>query len=352
VGFIKGYSWGMNARRGDLLSKEAEESMKALADTGTQWVTIVFVAQMPAWNKPEIVWDGDDPALVTDAEIRHAIALARANHLKVILKPMVDFAAAKPQKPRWAIDFRTGGDADGGFDPNISAVGHQDANKVGRVDEAAWKTWWSNYDAYLLHSARLAQEANCEMFCVGCELKSTERFEAQWREAIRKARGIYKGPLVYNTMMEGAMWDIKWWDAVDVLGISVYSWRPDANDTSVEAQAAYWSKWRDGLRALALRMHKPIFFIESGCRSAHGASKMSGDFTHWEWPYDGDEQARFYEAAFRVFWDEPWFCGYSWWDWKVKLYKKEDASLNKEFVIYGKPAEQVLRTWYAKNRED
>jgi hypothetical protein len=77
---------------------------------------------------------------------------------------------------------------------------------------------------------------------------------------------------------------------------------------------------------------------------------MSGEFTHWEWPYDGQEQANFYEAAFKVFWDEPWFIGYSWWDWKVKLYKKEDAEKNKEFCCYGKPAEQVLRTWYAKER--
>ena len=78
---------------------------------------------------------------------------------------------------------------------------------------------------------------------------------------------------------------------------------------------------------------------------------MSGDFTHWEWPYDGEEQARFYEAAFQVFWDEPWFCGYSWWDWKVKPYRKEEAGRNLEFYIYGKPAEAVLRAWYAKERK-
>jgi hypothetical protein len=333
VGFVKGYSWGINARRGDFQGKEAEESMKALADTGTQWVTLVYVAHMPAWNKPEILWGDKDPEMVSDADIARAIALARDNKLKVILKPMIDLSSkADPQKPRWAIGFKAGG---------------PDGNKD---DAGAWKAWWSNYEAYLVRQARLAQEANCEMFCVGCELKSTERFEAPWRDVIRKTREVYKGPLVYNTMMEGAMWDIRWWDAVDVLGISAYSWRPEANDTSVEAQVAYWTKWRDGLRALAIKTHKPIFFIETGCRSARGASKMSGDFTHWEWPYDGEEQARFYEAILRVFWDEPWFCGYSWWDWKVKLYKKEDAARNKEFVAYGKPAEGVLRAWYAKNR--
>ena len=335
VGFIKGYSWGYNSGPGDYQTQAAEQSMAALADTGTQWITLAYMAHMPAWNKPEILWGERDPDMVTDADIRRAIALARSHGMKVILKPMVDMSPkAKPVKFRHEINFKTPG-------PDGNA----------RDDEAAWKAWWSNYEAYLLHHARLAAEANCEMLCVGCELKSTERFEAQWREVIRKSREVYKGPLVYNMMMDGTMWEIRWWDAVDVLGLSAYSWRPEANDTSVAAQVAYWTKWRDGLKALSLKTKRPIFFIETGCRSARGASKTSGDFTHWEWPYDGEEQARFYEAAFQVFWDEPWFCGYSWWDWKVKPYKKEEAGRNQEFYIYGKPAEQVLRAWYAKERK-
>lgn len=329
VGFIKGYTWGWNSKRGDYLGDAAAESMKLLAETGTQWVTIAYMCHMPAWNKPEILWGPNDPAMVADDEIRRAVKLARGLKLKVILKPVVDLAPGAPEgKWRGTIDFTT---------PD------------GQADQAAWQLWWKNYEAYLLHHAALAQEVRAEMLCIGCEMKTTERFETQWRALIKKIRQVYQGPLVYNAVLD-KLWDIRWWDAVDLLGISAYSWHPEKPDPSVDAQVAYWTKWRDGLRALSAKTGKPIFFIEMGCRSARGSAAMSGEFTHWEWPYDGQEQANFYEAAFRVFWDEPWFCGYSWWDWKVKLYKKEEAELNKEFCIYGKPAEQVLRTWYAKER--
>ncbi|NLX59772.1 MAG: glycosyl hydrolase family 53 [Phycisphaerae bacterium] len=330
VGFIKGYTWGWNSVRGDYLGKPAEDSMKALAETGVNWTTIAYAAHLPVWNEPRLVYGEADPKMPSDDEIRRAIQLARKHRLKVCLKPVVNEGPDAP-KGQWrgTIDFKT---------PD------------GKTDAAAWEIWWTAYDAYILHHARIAQETGCELFCIGCEMKSTERFTEHWRGLIRKVRDIYTGPLVYNAVLD-KLWDIQWWDAVDILGISAYSWHPEQPDSSVEAQVAYWTKWRTGLRALAAKTGKPIFFIEIGCRSARGAAAMSGDFTHWEWPYDGEEQARFYEAAFRVFWNEPWFCGYSWWDWKVKLYKKDEADQNKEFVIYGKPAEQVLRTWYAKERK-
>lgn len=329
VGFIKGYTWGWNSGRGDYLGEAPAESMKLLAETGTQWVTIAYMCHMPAWNKPEILWGDRDPTMVADDEIRRAVKLARDLKLKVILKPVVDLAPGFPEgKWRGTIDFTT---------PD------------GKADEAAWQAWWKNYQAYILHHAALAQELRAELFCIGCEMRTTERFERQWRDLIQKVRQVYRGPLVYNGCLE-TMWEVRWWDAVDLLGVSAYSWHPDQTDPSVEALVAYWTKWRDNFRLLVAKVKKPVFFIEIGCRSARGAAAMSGDFTHWEWPYDGQEQANFYEAAFRVFWDEPWFCGYSWWDWKVKLYKKEDADKNKEFCIYAKPAETTLRTWYAKPR--
>ncbi len=289
---------------------------------------LAYSARMPAWNKPEILWGERYPAMVSDEEIRHAIKLAREHKLKVILKPVID--PPPDGKPRWAINFQTSGTSNSD-------------------DAVAWKAWWANYTAYVLWHAKIAQDTGCELFCIGCELRSTERFAEQWRELIRQVREVYTGPLVYNGCLE-TMWDVTWWDAVDILGISLYAWHPDQPDSSVEAQAVYFKKLRTGLRVLAAKTGRPILFSEIGCRSARGAAAMSGDFTHWEWPYDGEEQARFYEAAFQVFWDEPWFCGYSWWDWKVHLYPKAAADQNKEFVIYGKPAEQVLRTWYAKER--
>ena len=43
--------------------------------------------------------------------------------------------------------------------------------------------------------------------------------------------------------------------------------------------------------------------------------------------------------------------GWCWWEWPAHLYNKEDAANDREFCIYGKQAEGVLREWYAKPRE-
>ena len=330
VGFVKGYTWGWNSSRGDYLTPAAAESMKALAATGTQWITLAYDAHMPAWNKPEILWGNNDPTMVSEDEIRHAIQMARELKLKIILKPVVDLAAGAPNgKWRGTIEFTTA---------------------AGQTDEQAWETWWNNYEAYLLRHAKIAQATGCEMLCVGCELETTERFEARWRGLIKKVREVYKGPVVYNATF-GTIWKVAWWDAVDIVGISAYWWLDTKADSSLEQMMKSWQPILAGMRHLSLKVKRPIFFIEIGCRSARGGSSMPGDFSHWEWPYDGDEQARYYEAALRTFWDEPWFCGYTWWDWKVKLETPAAAAVNKEFYAYGKPAEKVLRQWYAKERQ-
>ena len=65
-------------------------------------------------------------------------------------------------------------------------------------------------------------------------------------------------------------------------------------------------------------------------------------------PIDQAEQANYYQAQFQTFWNEPWFMGWCWWQWPAHLYKKEDAARDREFCIYGKQAEGVVREWYAK----
>ena len=62
------------------------------------------------------------------------------------------------------------------------------------------------------------------------------------------------------------------------------------------------------------------------------------------------KSANFYEAALQTFWDEPWFLGYAWWDWPARLYSEEAAGEHRGFCVYGKPAEKVVRGWYAKSR--
>ena len=324
VGFIKGYAWGFTGRRGSYAAPEAADSMRRMAAAGVQWAVISFAAIMPSPSAPEVPFGDRHAAMVTDAEIRHAIQLARQNGLKVCLKPMVNCQ-------------------DGTWRANIAFK-----TSAGRVDTAAWAAWWQNYGAFLLHYAAIAQGTRCELLCLGCEMNSTESFVQEWRALIARVRRVYSGPLIYdaNHGREGL---VAWWDAVDIIGISAYYPLGVKDDTSAAQLTASWTAIRERLRLLTAKWNRPICFVETGCPSARRAARTPWSAAR-DAPVDLDEQARYYATSCQVFWDEPWFCGYGWWDWPAKLYPPEQAVTNRGFCVYGKPAEQVLRQWYAKPR--
>jgi len=322
VGFIKGYTWGFTGRRGSYAAPEAADSMRRMAAAGVQWVVLAFAAIMPSPSKPELPFGDRAAIMVTDAEVRHAVQLAREHGLKVCLKPMVNC-----QDGTWRahIGFKTA---------------------AGRVDQTAWATWWRNYGEFLLHYATMAQATKCELLCLGCEMSSTEPFEQEWRALIAQVRRVYSGPLIYDTN-HGREEHVAWWDAVDIIGISAYYPLGVKDDTSAEQLTVSWTAIRDRLRPLAAKWQRPICFIETGCQSVRLAARTPWGAAHTA-PLDLDEQARYYASACQVFWTEPWFCGFGWWDWPPKLYSPEQAATDRGFCVYGKPAEQVLRQWYAK----
>jgi len=341
TGFIKGHSWGWVGTRGQYLGDAPAESMKKLAETNANWVCIAFGAEM---NKPDdtnILWGEDDPCMVTDNEIRRAIELARKNNLKVILKPTVN---VRDGTWRGYIQFK---------------------NPDGKtIDVNAWGQWWGNFNRFILHYAQIAKETNCEMLCLGCEMGTTEPFVDRWRNLIAEVRKVYPGAITYNAN-HGNENKVRWWDATDVIGISGYyaigvddeqAAKKDPNkvlvsDTSVEALKRRVLPIKENLRKVSQRYDRPVFFIELGMCSAKGCS--AAPFTHNDpntMIYDGDEQARFYQAMLEAFWDEPWFIGYAWWDWHTDLYSLEKAKTDTTFCIYGKPAEKVVKEWYSKPR--
>lgn len=340
TGFIKGFTWGWTGWRGQYLGDEPADSMKKLAETNTEWVCISFGADMEKPDIPVIQWGDSYQRMATDAEIRRAIQLARDNNLKIILKPVVNV-----------------------YDGTWRAwIKFNDASGV--KDMAKWDKWWSDFRAFLIHYAKIAQETKCEMLCLGCEMESTEEFEYRWRNLIIEMRQIYDGPITYN-FNHGREGFINWLDAVDIIGVSAYypvgtddvelALKDDlskipASDTSVAAQKRRWIPIRNDLEKLSKKVNRPVFFIELGLCSAKGCSAAPWTHEDPNMIYDADEQARFYQAAFETFWNEPWFIGYAWWEWSARLYKKEDAATNIGFGIYGKPAEAILRQWYGKER--
>ena len=112
---------------------------------------------------------------------------------------------------------------------------------------------------------------------------------------------------------------------------------------------------RNRLAQISAKWHKPILFIETGVLNARGFARYPWSHAdeHPESPIDEQEQANFYEAMCQVFWNEPWFIGFTWWDWPAQISdaarsSAEPGTQRRTFSVNGKKAEEVLRTWYAK----
>jgi hypothetical protein len=362
LGFVKGHSWGWVGSRGEYAGPAAADSMRKLADTGANFVCIAFGATMRSPTTPDFTWGDANRRMVADAELRRAIALARENNLKVIVKPVVNCADGTWRA--WIKFFRpvTAEERAAGVTGEMDPWSEAPTLREGEVrDLAKWDRWWTNYREFLLHYARIAQEEKAEMFCLGCEMNSTEEFEDRWRETIADVRDVYDGVLTYDCN-HGRESQVAWWDAVDVLSVSAYYQvsPPDGQSldeavkqtTPKQEIAAQLNERKQELAGLAAKYKKPILFIETGVTNVRGCARYPWSHPDEKLgdPLDQEEQVNYYEAMFETFWDEPWFMGFAWWDWPARLYDRDVAARHRGFCIYGKAAEAVVRLWYAKPR--
>lgn len=333
--FIKGHTLIVPYLDANATAK-LRESMEKLAQTNADTVCLAIMSEMETFNTPDIRWGKE--VNFPDEMLLEAIQIARDNNLKIVLKPMVN---CKDTIWRAWIEF---------------------TDDAGRQDLAAWGKWWDEYSRFILHYVKIAEQTRCEMVCLGCEMSSTEPFETRWRQLIHDTRRIYNGLLTYN-VNHGKQDDVRFWDALDVIGMSGYYYlgyymqmagikgadKPDYQVTLDDLRIA-WKPIRQELKQTSEKWKKPVFFIECGVCSAEGVSRTPWQHSSPELVYDGQEQADFYQAVFETFWNEPWFMGFTWWAWPPALYSCQDVEKQVNFEIYCKPAEDVVKKWYAEER--
>jgi hypothetical protein len=93
------------------------------------------------------------------------------------------------------------------------------------------------------------------------------------------------------------------------------------------------------------RVHKPVILLEAGWCSLSNAAKDSWDYTQEQLPADNDLQKKLYEAFFESWWDKPDLAGMIVWE----MHPGGDST-GKGYTPQGKPAEDVMRQWFAKPR--
>lgn len=82
--FLKGMTYGWGSKRGEYRTEYAEDSMRKLAETGSEWIALSFWTWQDTVHSTEIHYDYG--YTVTDRDLAHAVQLAKQLGLKVCLK--------------------------------------------------------------------------------------------------------------------------------------------------------------------------------------------------------------------------------------------------------------------------
>jgi hypothetical protein len=277
---------------------------------GVEWVALIA-----DWFQAErdSIRIAPDPARSpSDESLRRAFRRARAAGLRVLLKPQLDLH------------------------------GEGWRGEIAFSKEADWRAWLASYRAFLLHYADLAREEGAEILCIGVELDATRHREADWRALAAAARERFPGRLTFAANW-GREDDIRFWDALDYVGVDAYFPLADEPGRSSTELARGWAPHRKRLARLAARSRKPVLLTEIGFRSVPRAAVEP-----WEWqrqePPDLEAQARLYRATLDALGKEPWLAGIFWWHWRVR--PPADPAADTDYTPQGKPAWEALRRFY------
>ena len=140
-------------------------------------------------------------------------------------------------------------------------------------EEAHWQRFFNDYTRWMVVQAKMAQAGGAEIFSMGLEYKLMEHREEDWRKVIAAVRKVYKGKILYS-----ANWDtydkVKFWDALDYIGIQAYFPISQKTDPSEEELVQGWKKVLTTLEKFSNQHKKPIIFTELGYNySAQAAAK-------------------------------------------------------------------------------
>lgn len=230
--------------------------------------------------------------------------------------------------------------------PHVWVVGQGWPGDFDLKTEKEWLIWESSYEKYILALAKVAQEKEVDLFCVGTEYrKAVVKRPKFWKSLIQKVKGIYTGKLTY-----ASNWDnfhlVTFWSELDYIGIDAYFPLSREAKPQLATLKKNWNPIRKQLKQLSEKEGRPILFTEYGYKSIEYAT--SG---HWNYKEDTvktsmQNQADAYAAFFETVWQEDWMHGGFLWKWHIHEGEKIGGTSNRRYTPQGKPSETIIREWY------
>jgi len=213
-------------------------------------------------------------------------------------------------------------------------------------NEEHWLVLEDAYTKFILLYAKLAQDINAELFCIGTELeKFIELRPAYWNRLIKKIKKIYKGKLTY-----AANWDAfkrtPFWNDLDYIGVNAYFPVSNKKTPTVDACLEGWKQHENVIKKISKKYNKPIIFTEFGYRSVDytGKEPWKSDRSMTSINIDGQSNAT--KALFKTFWSEDWFARGFIWKW-FHNHKNVGGETNNQFTPQNKPVETIIRNQFA-----
>jgi hypothetical protein len=305
----------------EYLGQSSSDSLSRVAATGANWVAIDPSQYMNTVTSNAMAPEnGGAGRTASDTAVAKAIDDAHARGLKVMLKPHIDIS---------------------------------DGNSRWDIRPTNPSRWFGNYKNMMVSYGTLAEAHHVELVAVGTELvtMSGPEYSGYWTDVIAGVHSVYGGPITYAASTTECDY-LSFADQLDYLGLDVYFPLSDSAEPTLDELIAGWTdyhgyygvgNWVSSVEQCQANFNKPVIFTELGFRSVRYVG-----LSPWDWSagvYDGNNQARAYEAAFRVLGNKPWLAGVFWWDWMPGA--DTGGPGNTDYTIVDKPAEDVVKTWFA-----
>lgn len=298
--------------------KIEQKHVDPLIENHISWAAVIPYAFMPDKNKPDLIYDSKWQWTGERVDgIRHSVATLKESGLHVMIKPQI-----------WV--------AMGDYTGEILMTSERD-----------WSEFESSYSSYILEFARIAEEFEVEMLCIGTELEEfAKQRQSFWFGLIKEVRKVYGGQLTYAENWD-CFSDVQFFEELDYIGIDAYfPLKMRGKLTRKKLRTA----WKDHLIVIdsAYRNYnKPVLFTEYGYRSVKGSADKPWEYT------DSDklsmrEQRISLEVLLDTFWCKEWFAGGFLWKW-WPAHDENGGEYDSGFTVQNKSAQEIMSDFYLRH---
>jgi len=284
----------------------ARDSMRRMVRLGTNAVVIIAFLAQDSSSALQVQHSN----AVTFQQLQKAIQYAQEFDLEVILKPQMLVHGS------WA-----------------GAISHH--------DQWRWEKWFDSYSKHIVEYARFAARHQVQTLVIGTELsKASQR--VNWVELIRKVRVVFHGKLTYAAHNVEGVQAFPHWHELDAVALTLY---PSLGQSGQADEMQYFVQQSIEQLQLAVQdIDLPLWVLEMGMPSAHGASAKP-----WEWQHlkqarvDHRLQSEAIDIWLRAL-DQPWVNGVFIWVWYSDV--ASGGANDTDYTPQNKPTEQVIRRYW------